>query len=87
MENVNPLPKWVMKVYADLWVIFKDKSFLFSEAVQKLEIPRERMSVIISELNKAGWVDVEINKKDTRKRKYKLKMPDDVITRMSSKFL
>jgi len=86
MGNVSPLPKWVMKVYADLWVMFEEKPFLFNNAVQELDIPKERMSVIISELNKAGWLDVEINKKDTRKRKYFLKKPDNIIKQMSTKF-
>ncbi len=85
MGNVEPLPKWVMKVYADLWISFGEKKFLFSDAVEKLKIPKERMSVIISELNKAGWIEIELDNKDTRKRRYKLKRFDNVLTGMSSK--
>jgi hypothetical protein len=85
MGNVSPLPKWVMKVYAELWVKFDEKTFLFSEAVMELKIPKERMSVIISELNKSGWIAVELDKNDSRKRRYKLKKPDEVIIGMSTK--
>jgi len=84
MGNVSPLPKWVMKVYAELWVRFNENAFFFNDAVNELKIPRERMSVIISELNKSGWMTVELDKNDTRKRKYRLKKPDDAITGLSA---
>jgi hypothetical protein len=82
MGHVTPLPKWVMKVYADLWTIFKDRAFLFSDAVEELKIPGERLSVIISELNKSGWVDIKLDKNDTRKRLYKLKSPEIAVQSM-----
>ncbi|MBI2106590.1 MarR family transcriptional regulator [Candidatus Woesearchaeota archaeon] len=86
MENVKPLPKWVMKTYADLWANFKRSYFSFKDASEKLKIPRERLSVIISELNKSGWIEVKLDKKDARKRDYKLKEPDEAVIGMSSKF-
>ena len=85
MTNVKPLPKWVMKTYAELWVKFNENTFLFNDAVLELKIPKERMSVIISELNKSGWIDVELDKNDARKRRYKLKKPDEVIIGMNAK--
>ena len=74
-----------MKIYAELWSRFNQQTFLFNEAASELKIPKERLSVIISELNKSGWIEVELDKNDARKRRYKLKKPDEIITGMTAK--
>ena len=37
------------------------------------------VSVILSEMRKAGWLEVRLDPEDARKRLYKLKAPDEVV--------
>lgn len=78
----SPLPKWIMHRYAILWDKFKTKEFSHQQACNKLKANKEVVSVLISDLKKAGWIEVELNPKDTRKRLYKLKSPDKALREM-----
>ncbi len=73
---VNPLPKWEMKRYAILWNKFKSKEFTHEQASKVLGDDKKLVSVFLSDLKKAGWIDVALDPKDTRKRVYKLKEPN-----------
>lgn len=78
MTDLQLLPKWIMKRYLLLWDEFKDGEFAFDDAercLSKMAKPDSKkvVGLFLSELRKAGWVKVELNQADTRKRIYKLK--------------
>ena len=76
----EPMPKWLTKRYAILWEELKDIKFSFSDAKEKLnETDDKRLSVILSDFKKHGWIDVELDPQSSRKRLYKLKSPSKVI--------
>ena len=70
----EPLPKWIQKRYAILWNKFKDNSFTF-ESAEKILSDQKGINVFFSDLRKYGWLEVSLDKKDGRKRIYKLKDP------------
>lgn len=72
----EPLPKWIQKRYALLWNKFKTKEFTLEQAEKVLKNV-SGVNVFFSDLRKYGWLDVKLNEKDTRKRVYKLKSPND----------
>lgn len=79
----EPLPKWEMLMYARLWNSFKNKNFTFDQAKKLLKKKNERaISVFLSDLKKFGWLIVSLDPKDSRKRLYKLKSPEQAIKEM-----
>ncbi len=42
----------------------------------------QTVSLVLSELKKAGWLEVKMNQDDTRKRIYKLKHYDDAFEKI-----
>jgi len=81
------LPKWIMKRYLLLWKELKDKKFDFDTALKvlkKLERPDDKkiVALFLSQLRKAGWVTVELNPADNRKRFYQLKAYEDVFKKV-----
>jgi len=76
---VEPLPKWLMQRYSLLWVKFKNKEFNHKQATQVLPDDERMVSVILSEMRKAGWIEVKLDSNDARKRVYKLKHPELVV--------
>ena len=77
-EAVKPLPKWVMYRYSTLWTRFKNKEFSHQQAIKSLK-ETNLVSVIISELKKSGWLTLTLDPKDSRKRLYKLKSPEEAV--------
>lgn len=78
MENLQLLPKWIMRRYLVLWKQLYGKEFEFNEALsvlQQMPKPDDKriVGLFLSELRKAGWLDVKFDPKDTRKRIYRLK--------------
>ena len=74
------MPKWLTKRYAMLWNDLKDNKFEFNEAKEKLnETDNKRLSVILSDIKKHGWIEIELHPKSSRKRLYKLKSPKQVM--------
>ena len=63
---VKPLPKWIMQRYSALWNKFKDKM----------------LSIVLSELRQAGWLEMKLSPEDARKRIYKLKSPEQAVKEM-----
>ena len=77
---VNPIPKWVWKRYALLWKKFEDKPFTFEQAKKELKfVDRNVVSVMFNELKTAGWIAVNLDEKDTRKRVYTLLNPVTIV--------
>jgi hypothetical protein len=76
---VTPLPKWLMKRYSLLWSEKQGKSFDYDAARKIMRTSVSLTSVILSELRKAEWLQVEIDPEDTRKRIYVLTNPTKVV--------
>jgi hypothetical protein len=70
-----PLPKWIQKRYAVLWNKHKDKELSYEDIKSSLE-DKSGLNVFLSELRKAGWLEVKLSPEDNRKRVYKLKEPN-----------
>jgi len=75
----KPLPKWLMRRYSLLWVKFKSKEFSHEQATKALSDDERIVSVILSVLKKAGWLERRLDPEDARKRLYKLKSPEEVV--------
>ena len=75
----EPLPKWVMQRYSILWKKFGDKQFSHEQASRILKDNEQVVSVFLSDLKRAGWLEVTLNPKDSRKRMYKLKRPEEAV--------
>lgn len=76
----QPIPRWLMERYAMLFRKYKDKEFTFQEAKETIdEEDKVYMSMVLSELRKAGWLKIKINQEDARKRIYNLILPEKVI--------
>jgi len=75
---VEPLPKWIMKAYSKLWTKFKNKEFNHEDASKTLNDDK-MVSIILSGLKKAGWLEVRLDPTDSRKRLYKLIGPEGAL--------
>jgi len=71
---IKHLPEWIMKRYAKLWNKFKDREFTKEKAMKVLNNDGS-IAVFLSELRKAGWVEMKMDENDARKTIYKLKDP------------
>lgn len=78
------VPKWVEKRYKELWDSYQDSPFRFEDAAdilrKKMKDSEEQVNVILSELRKGGWLNVNFDPEDARKRIYTLKSSEEVIT-------
>ena len=75
---IKHLPEWIMKRYAKLWSKFNEKEFTREQA-EKI-IPKDTATaVFLSELRKAGWLQMQMSQKDARKTVYKLVDPTKAI--------
>lgn len=79
------LKKWLQIRYDLLWKEYEIRPFRFDDAVEVLkqepsEDSREQVNVALSALRKAGLLDVEMDKKDARKRIYTLKSTTEFIS-------
>ncbi len=75
---VKHLPEWIMKRYAKLWSKFKEEDFTKSEA-EKVIKGDSSLPVLLSELRKAGWLEMKMSQDDARKTIYNLKNPAEAI--------
>lgn len=72
------IPEWLMIRYSKLWLKFKDKEFT-KEKAEKVLKKDNALAVVLSDLRKAGWLEMKMDEKDARKSLYKLKNPQDNI--------
>jgi len=75
---VKHLPEWIMKRYAKLWNKFKEKEFTKADAGKVIK-GDSSLPVLLSELRKAGWLEMKMSEEDARKTIYKLKNPTEAI--------
>ena len=80
---VVPLPRWLMNRYCKLWVRFKKNEFNFKDVVKILNDNEDTIGVILSNFRKYGWLSVNIDYKDARKRKYELICPEDAVSEIA----
>lgn len=77
------LPKWLESRYHVLWDNFKASPFRIEDAERTLKDNNiehlEGVAVLLSQLKKAGWLMVELDEKDARKKIYKLKSKEEII--------
>jgi len=83
-ENMK-LKKWLQIRYDLLWKEYETRPFRFDDAVDVLKQEpvrdsREQVNVALSELRKAGLLDVEMDKNDARKKIYTLKSKTEFIS-------
>ncbi|MGC8483811.1 MAG: hypothetical protein ACP5OE_09240 [Thermodesulfobium sp.] len=78
-------PSWLVKRYMKLWNKFKDKDFSFEEAQKTLKEDNKFLSVVLSEMKKEGWLNLELDPEDARKRLYKLLSLEEVMKKTAEK--
>jgi type I restriction enzyme M protein len=83
------LPQWVKRRYLTLLNTFKEKSFTFEEIADFLNKTfndsRDQVKVILSELNKAGILEIAKSPTDKREKIYKLKPLIEKVNHISTK--
>lgn len=80
----QPVPKWIMINYSKLWESFGSEEFDHEDSSEIID-NKKMVSIILSKLRKAGWLEAKLDPQDYRKRIYQLKKPREVIEKMESK--
>ena len=78
-------PAWLVKRYMKLWDKFKDKEFSFEDAQKTLKEDNNFLSVVLSEMKKEGWITLELDPEDARKRLYRLIPLEEVMKKTAEK--
>ncbi|MCW1295979.1 MAG: hypothetical protein OH338_03730 [Candidatus Parvarchaeota archaeon] len=78
-------PSWLVKRYMKLWEKFEDKDFSFEDAQKTLKEDNKFLSVVLSEMKKEGWLTLELDPEDARKRLYKLLSLEEVMKKTAEK--
>lgn len=77
------VPKWLKSRYDLLWRDFQDKEFKTEDIERVLKKENlddmKGIAMMVSELKKAGWLIVELDPNDSRKRIYKFKNKDEIL--------
>jgi type I restriction enzyme M protein len=78
------LPTWLEKRYRILWEASGESPFRFEDALrilkEKMKDDERQINVFLSELRRGGWLEVEFDPEDARKRIYKLKSDEEIIS-------
>ena len=78
-------PAWLVKRYMKLWERFEDNDFSFEEAQKTLKEDNKFLSVVLSDIKKEGWLTLELDPEDARKRLYKLLSLEEVMKKTAEK--
>ncbi|MDL1956176.1 MAG: type I restriction-modification system subunit M [Candidatus Desulfofervidus auxilii] len=82
------IPRWLEKRHEILWEAFQNSPFKFEDAAkvlkEKNQDNEDQVNVFLSELRKKGWLTVEFDPQDARKRIYKLKSKKEIIFNLLS---
>ena len=69
-----------MQRYALLWHKFKEKEFTYEEVCKLFNKDSDNMRrALMSQLRVNGWLTVQLNSSDSRKRSFKLKSPEEAV--------
>lgn len=87
---VEAIPKWVMQRYSALYRKFKMKIFTREQAREtldefKIDSDERLTNTFFSELNKRGWIEIEKDEKDSRRKLFKLISPESAILNLNLK--
>ena len=82
---IQHIPEWLMIRYSKLWIKFKDKEFTKEQAEKTLK-KDNALAVVLSDLRKAGWLEMKMDEKDARKSLYNLKNPEKAINEIIKSF-
>jgi len=78
------IPKWLEKRHEILYETLKESPFRFEDAARvlkgKIEDNENQINVFLSELRKRGLLTVDFDPDDARKRIYKLKSREEIIS-------
>jgi type I restriction enzyme M protein len=78
------IPAWLEKRHEYLWEAVHGSPFRFEDAAkilkEKMHDSESQINVFLSELRKRGWLGVEIDKEDARKKIYKLISKEEIIS-------
>ena len=77
----QPLPKWIMQRYSQLWNSLGEREFSHDDASGILN-QTNTVSVLLSGLRRAGWLQTRLDPEDGRRRIYKLKSPEQAVREM-----
>jgi len=77
------LPKWLLRRCIVMWKKYGGKKFSFEDASTVLEDDSRMVAIILSELRKYGWLHVESDPSNPRKKLYQFK--DSVMLEQMSK--
>ena len=79
----KPIPKWIQERVSRLLNEYGDESgALTFDMIEKVLSPMDKkttINVFLNELKKAGWVEVDSNADDARKKIYRLKEPNVIM--------
>ncbi len=81
------VPSWLVKRYMKLWDKFKEKEFSFDGAKNTLKEEGKFVSVVLSKMKNEGWLSLELDPNDARRRLYKLKQLEEVMAKTADKAL
>jgi type I restriction enzyme M protein len=78
------LPDWINKRYEILWQSFQSTPFRLEDAAsilgEKTEDAKDEVNVVLSELRKEGVLTVEFDQNDTRRRIYRFRSKEEIIS-------
>lgn len=78
------IPTWLEKRHKYLWEAVQGSPFRFEDAAkilkEKMQDSENQINVFLSELRKRGWLEVETDKDDARKKIYKLISREEIIS-------
>jgi len=77
------IPKWVQRRYALLRKAYGTDEFTFEDACEILKADEKFISVLLSELKKYGWLEVKLNPEDSRKRIYRLRPIENIMSEIA----
>ncbi len=82
------IPRWLERRHDILWRFFQTSPFKFEDAAnvlkEKNQDSEDQVNVFLSELRKKGWLTVEFDPADSRKRIYRLKSKGEIISQVIS---
>jgi len=78
------IPKWLEKRHKILWDAFQGSQFRFEDAAnilrEKMHDSESQINVFLSELRKKGWLEVEPDPGDARKKNYTLISFEEIVS-------
>jgi len=78
------IPTWLEKRHKVLWETFNASPFRFEDAAktlkEKMHDSESQINVFLSELRKRGWLEVETDKDDARKKIYRIISKEEIIS-------